>query len=262
MHRDASLIHPSATVDPGARLAPGVRVGPQAWIGPKVTIGEGCVIGPLSVLQGPMRLGRDNVLHAHVCLGDAPQDLGYRGEPTELEIGDGNVFREFVTIHRGTPKDRRLTTVGNDNMFMVYSHVGHDCVIGDRVILGNATHIAGHVTVEDQANISALCAVHQFCRIGRNTMIGGGSIVVQDIPPFMMAAGNHARLYGLNRKGLSRAGFPAEAVRALKQAYRLLYRSGLRLEAACEELRGQPPLSAEVAHLLKFLEQSKRGVSR
>ncbi|KAB7627682.1 acyl-ACP--UDP-N-acetylglucosamine O-acyltransferase [Alkalilimnicola sp. S0819] len=257
-----TLIHPGATVDAGARLAPGVRVGPQAYIGPDVEIGEDCVIGPFCVLQGPMRLGRENVLHAHVCLGDAPQDIGYRGEPTALEIGDRNVFREFVTIHRGTPKDRRLTTVGSDNMFMVYSHVGHDCVIGDGVILGNATHIGGHVTVADRANISALCAVHQFSRIGRNTMIGGGSIVVQDIPPYMMAAGNHAKLYGLNRKGLARAGFSAEAVRALKQAYRLLYRSGLRLEAACERLRGQAPLSAEVEHLLAFLENSKRGVSR
>jgi UDP-N-acetylglucosamine acyltransferase len=258
----SSLVHPTATVDPQARLHEGVRVGPYAYIGPDVEIGAGSQIGPRAIIQGPTRIGRDNRIHANACLGDAPQDLGYKDEPTTLEIGDNNVIREFVTMHRGSGKPGwGRTVVGNGGFFMAYVHIGHDCRIGDKVIMATGAMLAGHVVVEDQVNISGATAVHQFARIGRLAMLGGGGIAVQDIPPFMMAAGNHARLYGLNRRGLTRAGLSAEAITALKHAYRLLYRSNLRQAEAVAALR-ESPQPAEVEHLLEFLESSQRGTVR
>lgn len=258
----SSLVHPTATVDSKARLGEGVRVGPQAYIGPDVEIGAGTQVGPRAIIQGPTRIGRDNRIHANACLGDAPQDIGYKGEPTTLEIGDNNVIREFVTMHRGSAKAGwGRTVVGNDGFFMTYVHIGHDCQIGNKVIMATGAMLAGHVVVEDQTNISGATAVHQFVRIGRLAMLGGGGIAVQDIPPFMMAAGNHARLYGLNRRGLARAGLSAEAITALKRAYRLLYRSNLLQADAIAALR-ETPQPAEVEHLLNFLESSQRGAVR
>ncbi|WP_404362592.1 acyl-ACP--UDP-N-acetylglucosamine O-acyltransferase [Marinobacter sp.] len=255
------LIHDTAIVDPSARLAGGVVIGAYAVIGAGVDIQPGTTVGPHSVIYGPTRLGRNNRIHPHVCLGGAPQDLGYLEESTRLEIGDGNTIREFVTIHRGTPKDRALTTIGNDNLLMAYAHVGHDCVLGNNIVMANGATLAGHVSVGDRANIAGLVAVHQFARIGQIAMVGGGSIVVKDIPPFMLAAGNTARLYGLNHRGLKRAGLDAAGLAALKSAYRTLYRSGLGLKHAIRELESQS-LTPEVQQLLDFLKQSKRGLSR
>ncbi|MBS3803259.1 MAG: acyl-ACP--UDP-N-acetylglucosamine O-acyltransferase [Oleiphilaceae bacterium] len=260
-NKQQAEIHASAIIDPAARLADDVSVGPYAIIGAGVEIESGTSIGPHAVINGPTRIGRDNRIHAHVSLGDAPQDLGYRGEETRLEIGDRNTIREFVSIHRGTPKDRALTTVGNDNLFMVQSHVGHDCIIGDNVIMANCVNVGGHVVVEDRANIAGTVAIHQFTRIGRLAMIGGGSIVLRDIPPFMLANGNSAKLFGLNRRGLQRAGFDADGIADLKRAYKILYRSGLPLAEAIRQL-SEAPQSAAVKELLNFMQPSKRGFSR
>lgn len=254
-------IHPTAAVDPGARLGEGVHIAAYAVIGADVEIGAHTHVGPHAVITGPTRIGEHNRIHAHACLGGPPQDLAYRDEPTRLEIGSGNTIREFVTMHRGSTKDRGETRVGSQALFMAYSHVAHDCEVGDSVIMANGATLGGHVQVGDRANLAGLVAVHQFVRIGRHAMIGGGSIVVKDVPPFTMAAGNHACLRGLNRRGLQRAQFPLESTQALKQAYRLLFRSGLGLEQACASLR-ETALAPEVEELLEFMTGSKRGVMR
>lgn len=256
------MIDPKAVIDPTAKLGANVSVGPYTVIGPDVEIGDDTWIGPHVVIRGPTRIGRGNRIFQFASVGEDPQDKKYKGEPTLLEIGDGNVIREFVTMHRGTEKGGGVTRIGNDNLFMAYSHVAHDCQIGNRVIMANAATLAGHVVVEDGANIAGLAAIHQFIRIGRHAMVGGGSIVVLDVPPFTMAAGNHARLYGLNVRGLRRAGISAESIAALKQAYRLLYRSGLGLAAACERIRHELPPTPELAHLLDFIERTQRGLTR
>lgn len=256
------MIHPTATVDGAARLDATVRVEANAYIGPGVEIGAGTRVGPHAVVLGPTRIGRDNTVHAHACLGDAPQDKGYAGEPTTLELGDRNVIREFVTMHRGTTEDTGRTRVGSDGFFMAYSHVAHDCRVGDGVVMANGVTLGGHVEVGDRANLGGLCAIHQFVRIGRNVMLGGGSIVRKDIPPFAMASGNRASLHGLNRRGLERAGLPAETITALRRAYRTLFRSGLRLEDALRALRESGSPTPEVVELIEFLEHSRRGVTR
>lgn len=254
-------IHPTAIVDRSARLDTRVIVGPHAHIGPDVEIDAGTTVGPHAVILGPTRIGRNNRIHAHACLGDAPQDKGYRGEPTRLEIGDDNVIREFVSMHRASTKEDGVTRVGSGGFFMVFSHFGHDCQVGDGVTLANGANVGGHVHIGDNANIAGMCAVHQFVHIGTHAMIGGGSIILKDVPPYMMASGNRARLYGLNRRGLTRAGFSAEVIRELEQARRLLFRSGRPFRQACEELaRGEP--CAEVKTLLAFMENASRGVMR
>jgi UDP-N-acetylglucosamine acyltransferase len=256
------LIHPTAIVDPSAQLDSRVQVSAYAVIGAGVEIGAGTSVGPHAVIQGPMRMGCENRIHAHACLGDAPQDSSYKGEPTRLEIGDRNSIREFVSIHRGSVKGGGLTRIGSDNMLMAYSHVAHDCRLGHRIIMANGATLGGHVEVGDAVNIAGLVAVHQFVRIGCHAMVGGGSAVLRDVPPYMMASGNHARLFGLNRRGLQRAGFSAESIHALKQAYRLLYRSGLQFAQACEALREGGPHTPEVNYLVQFLGQSERGFIR
>jgi len=256
------MIHPTATVDDAARLDATVRVEAHAVIGPDVEIGAGTRIGPHTVVLGPTRIGCDNAVHAHACLGDAPQDKGYAGEPTTLEIGDRNIIREFVTMHRGTTEDAGRTRVGSDGFFMAYSHVAHDCRVGDGVIMANGVTLGGHVEVGDRANLGGLCAIHQFVRIGRHVMLGGGSIVRKDIPPFAMASGNRARLHGLNTRGLERAGFHAQSITALRRAYRTLFRSSRRLEDALDTLREGESAAPEVMELITFLEGSVRGVTR
>lgn len=257
------MIHPTAVIHPEARLGRDVRIGAYAVIEADVEIDAGCTIGQHAVIEGPTRIGRHNRIYPHACLGTAPQDISYRGEATRLEIGERNVIREFVTIHRGTPKDRGVTRIGDDNLLMVSAHVAHDCIVGSHVIMANAAVLAGHVVVGDYAYLAGLCAVHQFVRIGAYAMLGGGTIATQDIPPFVMAAGNHAGLYGLNHKGLQRRGFGADEVRQLKQAYRLLFRTSLRLEEAIAAVRAAGLNSPSVAYLLDFLSApSKRGVVR
>lgn len=254
-------IHPTAVIDPGAELHESVTVGPKACIGPDVVVGQGTSIGAHAVLQGPMRMGGDNRVHAHVCLGDAPQDHSYNGEPTRLEIGDDNTFREFVSIHRASTKEDGVTRVGNHNLFMNYCHLAHDGQMGDHVSLANCVQIGGHVHVGDRVNIGGVTAVHQFARIGDYAMIGGGSVVLKDIPPYAMASGNKLRLYHLNRRGLQRAGFSREAISEIKQAYHILFRAGLTLAEALEQVRASSP-GAEVQHLIRFIEASERGITR
>jgi UDP-N-acetylglucosamine acyltransferase len=234
-----AAIHPSAIVDPRAELADDVRVGPGAVIGAEVVVGAGCVIGPHAVLEGPMSLGPDNQVHAHATLGGAPQDKKYRGEPTRLEIGRGNTFRECVTVNRGTTQDSGVTRIGDDNWVMAYVHIAHDCVVGSHTILANTTNLAGHVQVGDWVILGGCSQVHQFCKIGAHAMTGVSTVVLHDIPPFVMASGNSAAAHGLNTEGLRRRGFGADSLAALRQAYKTLYRSGLTLQQARAALQGE-----------------------
>jgi UDP-N-acetylglucosamine acyltransferase len=254
-------IHPTAVVDPGAELATGVVVGPFVTIGAGVVVGEGTEVGAGAVLQGPTRIGRDNRIYPHACIGTDPQDLKFRGEETRLEIGDRNQVREFCTVNRGTAKGGGLTRIGDDNLFMVYTHVAHDCTVGSRTIFANNATLAGHVEVQDDASISAFSAVHQFCRVGRHAYIGGYSVIVQDALPFAKTVGHKPAFYGLNRIGLERKGVPAETVDRLDAALRLLVRSGLNVGDAVARLRADFD-DPEVIYLADFVTSAERGVIR
>jgi UDP-N-acetylglucosamine acyltransferase len=255
-------IHPSAVVDPDAELAGDVTVGPFATIGPGVVIGEGTEVGAGSFLQGPTRIGRGNRIFPHACIGTEPQDLKFRGEETRLQIGDRNQFREFCTVNRGTAKGGAITRIGDDNLFMVYTHVAHDCTVGSRTIFANNATLAGHVEVHDDASISAFSAVHQFCRVGRHAYIGGYSVIVQDALPFVKTVGHKPAFYGLNRIGLERKGFSAETIKRLDAAVRLLVRSGMNLGEAVARLREEYADDAEVMYLADFVSSAERGVIR
>lgn len=232
-------IHPTALVDPGAELDTDVEVGPFAVIGPQVVIGAGSRIAAHAVLEGPTVLGRDNQVHSHATIGGAPQDKKYRGEPTRLEIGDRNTFRECVTVNRGTVQDAGVTRIGHDNWVMAYVHIAHDCVVGSNTIFANTTNLAGHVQIGDWVILGGCSQVHQFCKIGAHAMTGTGTVVLQDIPPFVMASGNTAQAHGLNSEGLRRRGFSPDSLSALRQAYKTLYRSSLTLQQAREALQAQ-----------------------
>ena len=255
-------VHPSALVDRGARLANGVSVGPYSVIGPKVEVGEGSWIGAHVVLDGRLRIGRNNKIFHFASLGAPPQDKKYAGEDTAVEIGDGNTIREYVTINRGTALDAGVTRVGSDNWIMAYVHFAHDCQIGDHTIFANACQLAGHVTVGDWAIFGATTLVHQFVHIGAHAFTGMGTYLPQDLPPFVTAAGNMARPYGINSEGLKRRGFSPEAIAGLKRAYRTLYRSGLGLEEARLQLSEQVSSCPQVGDILEFLARSKRGIIR
>lgn len=254
------MIHPTAIIDPAAELEVGVEVGPYAIIGPGVRIGRGTRVGPHAVLRGPTRIGRDNQIFQFASVGEAPQDKKYVGEATSLEIGDRNVVREFVTLHRGTIQDAGVTRIGNDNLLMAYVHVAHDCQVGDNVIMANAVTLAGHVKVEDWAILGGFTIIHQFCRIGAHCFSGGGSVVSQDIPPFVLVNGHPARPRGINSEGLRRRDFSPAAVAAIKQGYRLLYKSRQRLEEALVAMRALG--SPEVDRLADFVANSPRGFVR
>ena len=255
-------IHPTAVVAAGARLAPDVEVGPYSVIGDGVEVGEGTWIGAHVVLDGPMRIGRRNRIFHFASLGAAPQDKKYAGEPTSVEIGDGNTIREYVTINRGTVQDVGVTRLGDDNWLMAYVHLAHDCQVGSHTIFANCTQLAGHVTIEDWAVLGGFSAVHQFVRIGAHAFTGMGSAMSQDVPPYVTAVGNLARPVGLNTNGLKRRGFSEDALSALKRAYRTLYRSGLTLEEAKAELDTQAAACPEVRVLAEFVARSKRGIVR
>ncbi|MAM57105.1 MAG: acyl-[acyl-carrier-protein]--UDP-N-acetylglucosamine O-acyltransferase [Salinicola sp.] len=255
------MIHPSAIVDPSARLADDVEVGPFSVIGADVEIGAGSVIGPHVVLKGPTRLGKRNRIFQFASVGEDCQDKKYAGEPTRLEMGDDNVVRESVTIHRGTIQDRGVTTIGDRNLFMAYSHVGHDCLIGNDCILANQATLAGHVTLGDFAIIGGLSAIHQFAHMGEHAMVGGCSAITKDIPAFIMVNGNPAAPHGLNSIGLKRRGFSAEAIKALGEAYRLVYRKGLTLEQAVGEIESRFSLD-ETRRFIDSLKVSQRGIIR
>jgi UDP-N-acetylglucosamine acyltransferase len=254
------MIHPTAIVH--GRLAPDVEVGPYSVIGADVEVGEGSWIGAHVVLDGHLRVGRRNRIFHFASLGAPPQDKKYAGEDTAVEIGDGNTIREYVTINRGTALDAGVTRVGNDNWIMAYVHFAHDCQIGSNTIFANACQLAGHVTVGDWAIFGATTLVHQFVHIGAHAFTGMGTYLPQDLPPYVTAAGNMARPYGINSEGLKRRGFSPEAINGLKRAYRTLYRRGLGLEEARRELESQVAECPQVAHLLEFIARTKRGIIR
>ena len=254
-------IHPTAIVDPAAELGAGTVVGPYCIIGAGVVLGPECWLQNHVTLNGPTRAGARNKFYACCSIGQQSQDLKYAGEPTHLEIGDENVFREFVTVNRSTTADGK-TQIGSRGNFLAYSHIAHDCVVGDAVIFSNNGTLAGHVQVADQVIMGGLTAVHQFCRIGRLAITGGCSKIVQDIPPFMIADGNPAEVRGINLVGLERNGFAPESVKSIKETFRLLYRSKHNTRQAIESVRSEVPSTPEVTQILEFIEKSERGIIR
>lgn len=255
-------IHPTAIIHSRARLADDVQVGAYTVIGAEVEIAEGCWIGPHVVINGPTRIGRDNRIFQFASLGEAPQDKKYAGEPTELVIGERNVIREFVTMNRGTPSGGGMTRIGNDGLFMAYIHIAHDCIIGDKVIFSNNASLAGHVHIGDQVILSGFTLVHQFCAIGDHAFTGMGSAISKDVPPYLMVAGNPAAPHSINKEGLKRRGFSTESIQTLRQAYKLLYRSGLSLEEATKRLREMSANHGELKIFVDFLDNSRRSIIR
>ena len=256
---DAPLIHATAVVHPGARIGAGTVVGPFASIGEHVVIGRDCKVGASSVIDGWTEIGDGNEIFPMVSIGLVPQDLKFGGEPTRVQIGNRNVVSEFVTIHRGTAGGGGLTSIGDHNLLMAYTHVAHDCHVGNETIFGNAATLAGHVYVDDYANIGAFSGVHQFCRVGRHAFIGGYSVVTKDALPFVKSVGNRARVYGINTIGLMRRGFPQDTITKLRRAYRYLLHSNT--SRALTQIERDPSLRcAEVQYLVEFIRTSKRGV--
>ena len=257
------MIHPSAIVDPKAEINGGVEVGPHSIIEKDVLIGEGTRIGPHVVIREGTTIGKRCQIFQFSSIGEAPQAVAYKGEKTSLIIGDDNIIREFVTFHRGTVKGGGKTVIGDRNFFMAYSHVAHDCQIGHQVVMANGATLAGHIVIEDYAVIGGLSAIHQFCRVGTHAFVSGLTGVVLDIPPYMLAAGSRAKLFGLNAVGLKRQNFREETIRALKTAYRIIFRSGLTLEKAIKKVEESEIFQIpEVEHLLRFIQQTNRGICR
>jgi UDP-N-acetylglucosamine acyltransferase len=256
-------IDSTAIVSANALLAPDVVVGAYAVIGPNVSIGSGCIVGPFTRVEGPTAIGERNQFYGHASIGGPPQDLKYNGEHTELAIGNDNIFREFVTINRGTTGGGGKTTIGNENFFMAYSHVAHDCHVGSHTIFANNATLAGHVEIADYATIGAFSAVHQFCRVGEHAFVGGGSMITQDVMPYAKTvASRDNRSYGINTIGLERKGFSKETVEALQRAYRILIRSKLRADEALQKIEDELGLFPEARYLVEFVRASKRGIIR
>lgn len=256
------MIHATAIVDADAKIADDVEIGPYSVVGAGVEIGAGSVIGPHVVVMGPSRIGRENRIYQFASVGEAPQDKKYGGEPTRLEIGDRNVIREYVTLNRGTVEGNGITVIGSDNLFMAYSHVAHDCIVGDHTIFANAASLSGHVEVGDHAILGGFTSVHQFTLIGSRAFCGLGSVVTQDIPPFSTAAGNRARVVGINKEGLKRNGFSPDLIRALHQSFRELLKSRVSKEGAFEKLKPLCDKYPEVDEFVNFVRNSKRGIAR
>jgi UDP-N-acetylglucosamine acyltransferase len=259
-------IHPTAVVDPAAEIDSSVLIGPYSIVGPNVRIGANTEIGPHCVLDGVTTIGRDNRFYRFCSIGGIPQDKKYQGEPTRLEIGDRNTIREFTTLNTGTVQDGGATTVGNDNWIMAYVHIAHDCHVGNNTILANSVQLGGHVTVDDWAILGGLTGVHQFSTIGAHSMTGGNSSLMQDTPPYVLAAGNPCRPVGVNVEGLKRRGFTPEVISALRDAYKAIYRRGLSLDEARAELRerqrSEPATTEALQVMLDFLDRSQRGIIR
>jgi len=254
-------IHPSTLVDPSAEIGAGTIIGPYCVIGANVVIGGSCWLQHHVTLQGPMRAGAQNKFYAYCSVGQETQDLKYAGEPTYLEIGNENTFREFVTVNRSTTSEGK-TRIGSRGNFLAYSHIGHDCSVGNEVVFSNNGTLAGHVQIGDNAVMGGLTAVHQFCRIGRFAITGGCSKIVQDVPPFMIADGNPAKIRGVNLVGLERRNFPAESVKLIKEAFRLIYRSKNNTGQALEAVRKELPQSEEIREIVEFIEKTERGIIR
>jgi UDP-N-acetylglucosamine acyltransferase len=255
-------VHPSAVVDPAARLADDVEVGPFAVVGPHVTAGPGTVIGPHAVVTGHTTLGARNRVFQFTSIGEIPQDRKYGGEPTRTSIGDDNVFREFVSIHAGTAQDRGVTSIGNGNWLLAYTHIAHDCVVGSHTTFSNNAQLAGHVVIEDWVTMGGFTGVHQFCRVGAHAMIAAGSIVLQDVPPYVTASGYPAKPHGTNNEGLRRRGFTSEDILAVRRAYKVLYRENRSLDEARDELAARAAENPRLAPLVAFLERAGRGIIR
>src|ERR1700676_5004829 len=254
-------IHLQAAVAPGAKLGSGVQVGAYAVIGENVELGEGCVLHSHAMVQGPSKVGRDNVFHPFCSVGGDPQDLGFRGEHTELVVGDGNTFREYVTVSRGTLKGGGRTSIGNRNLFLASSHVGHDCHVGDNNLFVNGATLAGHVTVEDFTTIGFSSPVHQFCRVGRYAYIGASTVITQDVPPFSrVVTERETKSYGVNTIGLERKGFSPERLKILQRAFRVLLRSKMNTSKALAEMRKKFADSEDVRELIRFIETAERGI--
>jgi len=256
------LIHPTAIIDSGAELAEDIVVGPYSVIGPDVTVDSGCHIGPHVVLNGPCRIGKNNRIFQFASIGEACQDKKYNGEPTTLVIGDDNVIREFVTLQRGTIQDRGETLIGHRNLFMAYVHVGHDCVVGSDIIFANNATLAGHVSVDDGVILGGFSAIHQYCRLGAYSMTAMCTAVSHDVPAFVMAQGNLAKARGLNIEGMRRRGYDKALIACLRQAYRTVYRKGLTLKEAIDELKSWSEQPNELLRFIASLEKSQRGIVR
>ena len=256
------MIHATAIVDPGALLADDVSVGAYSIIGAEVEIASGTTIGPHVVINGPSKIGKDNRIFQFASIGEIPQDKKYAGERSTLEIGDRNTIREFVTFNRGTADGIGKTVIGSDNLFMAYSHVAHDCIVGSHTVFANAASLSGHVEVGDYSILGGFTSVHQFTQIGARALCGLGSVVVQDIPPFSTAAGNRARTIGINKEGLKRKGFSAELIRALHQSFRQLLKSSRPKKDVYEKLQPLCDQYPEVEEFVNFVKNSKRGIAR
>ena len=257
-----NLIDSKAIVDLNAEIADDVTIGPFSVIGPEVQIDSGTVIGPHVVIKGPIAIGKENHIYQFCSIGEDPQDKKYAHEVTRLEIGDRNIIREFTTMHRGTLQDHGLTLIGSDNLFMAYTHVAHDCIIGDHVIMANGASIAGHVHVGDHAILGGFTLVHQFTQIGAFSFSAMGSAITQDIPPFVMVGGRPTRPHGINSVGMERLGISAEVVRQIRKAYKILYKTGMRLEDAIEEMEDLAGDSKELSDMVSFLRNVTRGILR
>jgi len=255
------MIHQTAIVDAGARIAGDVEIGPYSIVGADVEIGSGTEIGPHVVVMGPCNIGCDNRIYQFASIGEAPQDKKYQGEPTWLLIGDRNVIREYVTLNRGTDEGNGKTEIGSDNLFMAYSHVAHDCVIGDHTVFANAASLSGHVEVGDYVILGGFTSVHQFTQIGNKSFCGLGSVVTQDIPPFSTAVGNRARVIGINKEGLKRKGFSEDLIRALHKSFRELLKSKGSKQDAFINLQPLCDKYPEVDEFVKFVKNSKRGIA-
>jgi UDP-N-acetylglucosamine acyltransferase len=256
------MIDARAVIAPQAEIAPGVQIGPFSIIGPDVIIGAGTWIGPHVVINGPTRIGCENKIFQFASIGDAPQDKKYKGEPTRLEIGDRNVFRESVTVNRGTALDKGVTHIGNDNLFMAYSHVAHDCHLGDQIVMANCATLGGHVEIGDYVTMGGLSAVHQHTKVGAYCFVAHHAAVTRDVPPYVMAVGRPAEPHSVNAIGLQRHGFSAQQVLNIRRAYRILYRSGLKLHTALEELDKAAADQPEIRPFVDFIRRSSRSIVR
>ncbi|NOZ53475.1 MAG: acyl-ACP--UDP-N-acetylglucosamine O-acyltransferase [Gammaproteobacteria bacterium] len=256
------MIHSTAIVDKSAKIAEGVRVGPYSIIGPEVEIKSGTVIGPHVVIEGPTTIGLNNKIFQFASIGDAPQDKKYANEATYLEIGDNNVIREYCTISRGTTQDIGITRVGNENWIMAYVHIAHDCQVGNHTIFANSATLAGHVVVEDHAILGGFTLVHQFCKLGAHCFTAMNSVISKDVPPFILVSGHMAKPCGLNQQGLKRRGFEPDVLSQLRNAYKILYRSGNTLDQAIKKIDVLAKESSEVAQFVAFLRNVTRGVLR
>ena len=256
------MIDPRAVIAPSAQIAADVDIGPFTVIGPDVVIGARTWIGPHAVINGPSVIGTDNKIFQFASLGDAPQDKKYRGEPTRLEIGDRNVFREFVTVNRGTTHDQGVTKIGSDNLLMAYTHVAHDCRLGDKIVMSNCATLGGHVELGDWVIMGGLSAVHQHTKVGAHCFIANNAAVTRDVPPYVMAVGQPAEPHSVNAEGLKRRGFDAQQILNIKRAYRLLYRSKLKLADALEQLEKTAAEQPEIRPFVDFIRRSSRSIVR